>query len=244
MTSPLAVFVHGAGGGAWEWEFWLNVFAEHGWDTLASDLLPSESGLAHTQVDDYVQQIRDSLAELALDASPVLIGASMAGPLILKVCEEIPAAAVVLVNSLPVAGVDGWPQGQVAFPDVIPWAAKGLAGRSLQDMVDYDAALGSVIDEVWRDESGSVLNRLYAGLDVAVPSCPCLVVHGSEDQDVSATLGFALANYLKADFLMLQGVSHLGVLFGRRAEETADLVALWCESVVSTDGDLNEIGGY
>ena len=239
MTLPTIVFVHGAGGGAWEWEFWQAIFEARGWDTLAGDLMPVGSGIAETQVDDYVEQIISWLDTAQLQEPPFLIGVSMAGPLVLKAMETVEVSGVVLINSLPVQGVQGWPASRVQFPNKIPWAAKGLAGHSLEKMPDYDEAVASLVAESWRDESGAVLNILYEGLEVAYPQCPALVVAGREDEDIPYDLSVALAEFLEADLVLLQGVSHLGALLGHRAEDVAHLVAEWVETVVV---DQNELG--
>ena len=79
-----AVFVHGAGGGAWEWMIWQRVFIAHGWNTQAHDLLPAEGGVARTHLHDYVQQVESWLQRDAVDRTrdasrAVLIGASLGG---------------------------------------------------------------------------------------------------------------------------------------------------------------------
>ena len=238
MALPTIVFVHGAGGGAWEWEYWQAIFEERGWETLAGNLMPAAQGLVETHVEDYVQQILSWLSPTQFETPPLLVGASMAGPLILKAMESVEVSGAVLINSLPVAGVQGWPQARVRFPSVIPWAAKGLAERSLKKMVDYDEAVANLVAESWRDESGSVLNALYEGLPVAYPQCPILVVTGSNDREVSSELGIAMAQFLDADLMVFQGVSHIGALLGHRAEDVARLVAEWAESVALNRDDL------
>ena len=52
-----AVFVHGAGGGGWEWNIWRRVFAASGWHTTAPDLQPVAAGLAATRLDAYAEQV-------------------------------------------------------------------------------------------------------------------------------------------------------------------------------------------
>jgi pimeloyl-ACP methyl ester carboxylesterase len=39
---PVAVMIHGAGGGGWEWDAWRPVFEHGGWDVIAADLMPSK----------------------------------------------------------------------------------------------------------------------------------------------------------------------------------------------------------
>ena len=42
---PPLVFVHGAGGGGWEWAVWARVFAAAGIAVAAPDLRPAAAGL-------------------------------------------------------------------------------------------------------------------------------------------------------------------------------------------------------
>ncbi|MBY4597759.1 alpha/beta fold hydrolase, partial [bacterium BD-1] len=72
-----AVFVHGAGGGGWEWAAWRRVFAAAGWNALAPDLWPAPAGLAATSLADYAVQVRGWLA--AAPRPRVLVGASLGG---------------------------------------------------------------------------------------------------------------------------------------------------------------------
>ena len=66
-VKPRAVFVHGAGGGGWEWAIWQRVFAAHGWRSVARDLLPVQKlkrSQLHRQVlkhlQCHMQQLRNN----------------------------------------------------------------------------------------------------------------------------------------------------------------------------------------
>ena len=65
MSEPrrAVVFVHGAGGGGWEWDAWARVFAAEGWRVFAPDLQPAAEGLAATRLDDYRGLTVTSVAE-------------------------------------------------------------------------------------------------------------------------------------------------------------------------------------
>src|SRR5215468_7722000 len=120
--NPTVVFVHGAGGGGWEWAIWQRVFAARAWSVLAPDLLPAAAGIAATRLDDYVSQVN---AWCAVTSHPtMLIGASLGGLLALRAASAR-TAALVLVNPIAPAGIE--PRPEKEYLDVVPWGS----GRSL-----------------------------------------------------------------------------------------------------------------
>src|SRR5579862_8363577 len=80
IARPVAVMIHGAGGGGWEYKFWKPVFEKAGYRVVTPDLMPAQGGLAKTTFQDYVDQIVAAGGE----HPSVLIGASMGGVLVLK----------------------------------------------------------------------------------------------------------------------------------------------------------------
>ncbi|MEO6104787.1 MAG: hypothetical protein ABIP44_14255, partial [Pseudoxanthomonas sp.] len=64
MPACNALLVHGAGGGAWEWNQWRGVLEAQGIIVHALDLQPTAAGLAATTVQDYRNQVRDALQAL------------------------------------------------------------------------------------------------------------------------------------------------------------------------------------
>lgn len=218
-----AVFVHGAGGGGWEWAAWARVFAAHGHALLAPDLRPGPEGLAATSLDDYASQVREWLAT-ARGAAPgrgvVLVGASLGG--LLALMNRAQADALVLVNPMPPDGSPG-PGGAA---DIVPWGREAsLAGtrRALPDADDL-AALSAF--RRWRDESGLVMRQARAGVDCADAPSPALVMASADDADVPAERSAALALSLGASLLRLPG-SHVGPLLGRQAAAAAGQAVEW-----------------
>lgn len=220
--------VHGAGAGGWEWRLWERIFEAGGWDVLAPDLEPHTAGVGATTVDHYVNQVR---SWLDMDgAPPFLIGASMGGLLAAQAAARAPLSGLVLVNSLPPGGVEGWPLAPVRFPTVISWPTRRVQ-ESLRDMPDYESSVEEVFPEMWREESGVVMNALYRGVPVAPPQAPCLVMAGEADEDVPPRVAQTLAGAFDADFLRLAKTSHLGILLGRRAQFAAALALEWIECI-------------
>jgi pimeloyl-ACP methyl ester carboxylesterase len=231
-TERQAIFIHGAGGGGWEWERWIPVFRCCGYNTTAPDLVPAPRGLEATRFEDYLAQIVSLLPDAAAHTPPVLIGASMGGLLALKAAEYARVAAVVLVNSTPSAGTPGWPVWIQAFPPWIPWSTRPLESTraSLRD-ADEDTIRWAHAH--WRDESGAVMAALYQGIPAQCPAVPVLVITSRDDDDVPVSVSLALAERLAADVMVFAGVSHVDALLGKRAALIAKLSCDWIERVIT-----------
>ena len=229
-AAPLAaVFVHGAGGGGWEWAIWGRVFAAHGHAVLVPDLCPVPGGLAATTLADYAAQVREWISR-ARAAFPgrriVLVGASLGG--LLARMQADAADALVLVNPMPAEGL----AGAAPAGDVVPWGRRAsLAGtrRALPDADDL-AALHAF--RRWRDESVRVLAQARAGVACAPLAVPTLVIASADDDDVPPALSAALAASPAASLVRLPG-SHVGPLLGRQAAGAAGLAVEWLNGLTA-----------
>ncbi|MEZ4862407.1 MAG: alpha/beta fold hydrolase [Caldilineaceae bacterium] len=224
------ICIHGAGGGGWEYAKWEPIFTAAGYSVIANDLRPSPAGLAATQFDDYVAQVTNWLPP---DEPIILVGASMGGILALKVAERIRPAALVLVNSVPPAGV-GAPRIGKQYPPIIPWA-NGTLAETQSALFDSDAATIRWAWPQWRDEAGAVLNQIAAGIPARPPSCPTLVVLGDQDTDIPYQTGLALAAWAGADVFLYHGMSHVGPLLSQRAAEVAQAILGWLQPRLRSD---------
>jgi pimeloyl-ACP methyl ester carboxylesterase len=214
---PRALMLHGAGGGGWEWSVWARVFAAAGWRVQAPDLQPARGGLAHTRWDDYLGQVR----AWCVPAPDVLVGASLGG--LLALAAEAAPRALVLVNPLPPRGlIDGR-----RYAAVVPWGTRRSLDSTCRALPDADDPTRLYAFRRWRDESGAVLTRATAGLEVAPPDCPVLVLASSADTDVPVEASRALARELGASYLEYAGASHVGPLLGRDAAAIANQVTAW-----------------
>src|SRR5438477_6628657 len=75
---PHVLFVHGAGCGAWIWENWLPLFAEHGYPSYALSLRGhggSAGSYRGARLADYVDDLRRMVPPF--EQPPVLAGQSM-----------------------------------------------------------------------------------------------------------------------------------------------------------------------
>ena len=225
----LAVFVHGAGGGGWEWFQWLPSFQKAGWHCLAQDLEPTAEGISATRFDDYLRQVvgwTNSFHSINV----VLIGASMGGLLAMKAAESVQPTALILINSVPPAGIS-WKPNPAGWPDIIEWST-GSFEETTVAMPDSEASVIALAHQSWRDESGAVLRDMAAGIPVKRPNCPCLVMIGKADTDIEAGIGREIVSSFGAESKSYEGFSHLGPLLGIRASELIEDALHWIESKV------------
>lgn len=213
------VCVHGAGGGGWEWRIWQRVAAARRLEVLAPDLLPAAGGLAATCFADYRAQVQGWCAQAAAHGPFAMVGASLGGLLALAVAAAAKPAALVLVNSMPPAGVAGMPV-HAPRPAVVPWARQRSIEGTRRAMPEADAAACLYAFRHWRDESGRVLDEA-AGIAVEAPACPLLVLAGGADADVPPAVAHALGERFGGRVRLIEGMGHLGPLLGRNAAAVA-----------------------
>ncbi len=230
---PPIIFIHGAGGGGWEWDYWKTYFESCGYVCFAPTLKGNKKNLADVSIFDYVrelQKVKNSKQK------PILIGASMGGFLAQKLAEIESVSGIVLVNSVPPKNVAAglWPTKKYAnSTDVIRWSTES----TLQDTIDCmpEATQKTIhwAHPKWRDESGKVIKELRSGLpiDKKKISGKVLVVAGKNDIDITPQVSYQIAQYYTADYYAFEGVSHVGALLGKRWQDIAGVVKTWIESI-------------
>jgi len=212
-TKRVAVFVHGAGAGGWEWHAWLLAFEKNGWICVNPDLKRSPKGVGATRFEDYLRQV-EIWGRSQQPCKLAIIGASMGGVLALKASESLHPSALVLVNSVGPSGI-GKHKAR-SWPEVIQWS-RGTLQDTKDSMPDSDSGTIGFAFKHWRDESGAVLQDISNGIPVETPRCPVLVVLGDKDTDVPNSIGVEMANRYHGDLKIYKGMSHVGPLLGTRA---------------------------
>lgn len=221
-TVPGCLLIHGAGGDAWEWTVWREVFARRGIHCDARSLAPATGGFAVTQFDDYLDQVRAALS--VLPRPRVAVGASLGG--LLAACVAEAADALVLVNPLPPAP---WHAQLPArrWPDLVPWGSTARLDGTRRSLRDADGVTAIEAMRRWRDESGAVLRTAYAGIELPRPAIPVLCIASRADDDVPPATTRALADAWNADLLVSDATSHVGPLLGNAAAATARQTCDW-----------------
>jgi predicted alpha/beta hydrolase family esterase len=222
----LAIFIHGAGGGGWEWNIWQRVFARSGWRTRAADLMPAAAGIAATRLEDYIAQVNAWCEQAA--APYVMIGASLGGLLALRAQPKTFARGIVLINPLSARSLTSERLAQ----DIVPWGRERSLHGTRRALPDADDAACLYAFRRWRDESGAVLRAADQCIQVETSPMRALVLASEFDTDVPATASRALASALGADFRLLPAASHVGPLLGRNAAAVAAASVAWCTDVM------------
>ena len=224
------MFVHGAGGGGWEWGIWARVFAAAGIAVAVPDLRPAAAGLAGTTLTDYSAQVSGWVE--AVPAPRVLVGASLGGLLAAMNSEH--ADALVLVNPIPPAGLPLAP----ARPPVVPWGRTACLAGTRRALPGADDAAALFAFRRWRDESGRVLNQARAGVGMAVPAVPVLLLVSEADRDVPAQASLALAQAWGATAWRVPG-GHVDPLLGRDAPRLAQQALAWLTNLRMRPGNAD-----
>ena len=218
-----ALLVHGAGGGAWEWNLWRGVLEAQAVAVHALELQPSSAGLAATTLQDYRIQVRDALQ--ALPHPRVLVGASLGG--LLAAMSANQADALVLVNPLPPAPWHRQLPRREWSGAVVSWQRNARLASTRDALGDADDAAAIFAFRHWRDESGRVLREANAGIEVERPACPALLIASARDEDVPPEIILAMAGEWRADRLETLASSHVGPLLGREAPDIARQAVAW-----------------
>ncbi|QQG41110.1 MAG: alpha/beta hydrolase [Candidatus Levyibacteriota bacterium] len=230
---PPIIFIHGAGGGGWEWEYWKIYFESHEYRCYAPTLNGNKKPLKDVSIFDYVKQLQKIVA--TIKQKPIVIGASMGGWLAQKIGEVEDVAKIVLVNSAP-----PWPiKKSTHVPDVIKWSTES----TLQDTTDCmpEATKKTILwaHPQWRDESGKVIKQLRSGLSINKEKIKArvLVISGGADVDITPKVSLEIAKYYNADYFKFKGVSHVGALLGKRWKDIAATAETWIRLSQSVDLD-------
>lgn len=215
-TGAAALMLHGAGGGGWEWGIWSGIWSQAGYRVIAPDLLPAPGGLEMTTLDDYVTQVSARIRSLD---RPVVIGASLGAVLALAAAKNTETDRLILVNPA-IPGAVGQAAPAARNP-IKRWANRPAIG-TLQDLPDGDYYAACYATARWRDESAAVLAALQ-DVELMPPTVPTLVLWGRAHTTANVPQARAFADRLGADFLAIEGATHLGLLLGRHAARAASI---------------------
>ncbi|WP_058834125.1 alpha/beta fold hydrolase [Luteimonas abyssi] len=228
---PFAIlFVHGAGGGGWEWNIWRQVMESAGLRAEAPDLRPTAGTVEGACLEDYRAQVGSALRRLPRPR--VVAGASLGGLLAAACADE--ADALILIDALPPAP---WHREMPprAWPARVPWGRHARLAGTRRALAGADAASALFAFRRWRDESGAVLRAAHAGVAVRQPTCPVLCFASMRDEDVPPAISEAWAAAWQASLVRTPG-GHAGPLFGRDAAASARWALDWLAALPAEAG--------
>jgi pimeloyl-ACP methyl ester carboxylesterase len=240
---PPVLFIHGMFGGAWQFDRWLPLVADRGYEARALNLRGHHgsrpvANLGAVSVMDFVD---DALEAARAMGAPVVLGHSMGGLIAQKMAEAGAVRAAILLCAAP-------PRG-------IPVTSLTLIGRQLKhlpamlasrpinpDRSDADwlmfnrtpAAEADAIFERLTPESGTAGREMSLGaisVNQTHVKCPVLSVTSSDDRFVVPRIGRALAAKYAAEQFVAEGNAHL-VISEAGWEKVASRVLDWLDRVL------------
>ncbi len=242
------VFVHGAHAGAWCWdEHFLPYFCDRGYRAVAVSLRghggsEGRDQLHYHSLTDYVDDLESVVG--TLPRSPVLVGHSMGGAVVQKYLERQPAAAAVLMASVPPYGLGG-SVFRLMTTDPVLFMQISLMHGAGPESVSLESAGRAVFSEGFDPDLMATYARRMQGesrralmgmtfLDLPAPGrmhpCPMLVM-GAEDDTLFSTEDIAAtARAYDADLHLIPGMAH-AMMLEANWREAADALADWLERV-------------
>jgi len=233
--------LHGELGGSWLWHRFLGYFAPRGWEGHALNLRghywSGVADFAELSFDTYLEDVLAGSATMA--RPPIVIGHGLGGLLAMRLAQERPISALVLLSSaLPAELLEPPPSHMVRLlprqyrreligwdgpPDTIQRQNPDL---SLPDVMRVQHMMGQ--------ESGSARRSMLEGVSVRredLPEVPMLVVGAGLDKYFPEPDSERLAEWLGADYVPFAAHSHYGLVTGEKSyEQVAETVRAFMES--------------
>jgi pimeloyl-ACP methyl ester carboxylesterase len=221
--------LHGELGGSWLWHNVLGYLAARGWEghalNLSGHYWSETADFAEVNFDTYVG---DALAgATAIGRPSVVVGHGLGGLLALKVAEEVPIAALVLLSpALPAALLPPPPAHVVRLlprqfkRELIGW--DGAIEPIQRQNADLSVADVARIQHLMGAESGAARRQMLEGVAVdrtAIPQVPRLVIGGGADRLFPEKDTARLAAWLEADYRVFDDRSHYGLLAGEKSSQ-------------------------
>ncbi|MDR3451880.1 MAG: alpha/beta hydrolase [Rhodoferax sp.] len=253
MKSKKIVFIHGMYMTPLCWDSWVKRFSANGYDCLApawpgrdksvAELRqlhpdPKLAALTLTAVLDHFTNIINGL-----DAKPILMGHSMGGLITQILLQRGLASAAVAIDSAPPQGVftAKWSFLKANWGHANPFASKSHPATMSFERFQYAFANSLPLEEQRAAYDSFVVPEsrrvpaesltLTARIDFGKPGAPLLMIAGSNDHIIPASLNHSnFSKYHRAgsitDFKEFPGRTHF--IIGQSGwEEVADYVAAW-----------------
>jgi pimeloyl-ACP methyl ester carboxylesterase len=242
FRTPL-LFIHGSFGGSWMWERFLNFFSSKGWacygPTLRGHNKDSLVDLSRIHMQDYVSDIA-SAASL-LTTAPVVIGHSMGGLVGLMFAANHPTEAIITIDPSPPAESAPFNLSETEIKK-IPLVYTPLELGLPQQLDKLQEALPDIPEIILRKlpqilgpESGTARKERKKGISIPPEKikAPLLCIAAELGDSVPFGIGAEktrkTAQVFGADFILIPGASHPGIILGRHWSEAAYTIQHWLE---------------
>ncbi len=233
--------LHGELGGSWMWHRFLGFFAPRGWEGHALNLRGHYwSETADFDELDFGSYVDDVVAGAGtMPRPPIVIGHGLGGLLALRLAQERPVSALILLSpALPAELLEPAPAHMVRLlprqyrRELLGWdGAPDLLQRQNPDLSRADVMH---IQHLMGMESGAARREMLEGVSVSrddLPNVPKLVVGAGLDRFFPEPDSERLAEWLGADYLPFGAHSHYGLVLGEEAyEQVAEAIRAFLES--------------
>jgi pimeloyl-ACP methyl ester carboxylesterase len=232
--------IHGELGGSWLWHRYLGYFAPRGWEGHAINLRGhywSET-IDFAEVD-FATYIDDVLAGADLmPRPPIVIGHGMGGLLAMRVAQERPLSALILLSpALPAQLLEPPPAHMVRLlprqyrRELLGWDGPiDVLQRQNPDLTTEDVMR---VQHMMGAESGAARRQMLEGVDVELeqlPDVPRLVIGAGLDRFFSEGDSERLAEWLGAAYQPYGAHSHYGLVIGEQShEQVVDAIRTFIE---------------
>lgn len=186
----IVIFVHGAGGDAWQWrQYFMPYLAGAGYRCISFSL--RDHGLspptAHQRFDDYVKDLEEVVNEEcpAAGAAPIFVGHSLGGAIVQRHLERNRAERAILLAPVPPTGLQGreLASAQRALRsgfarDVLGCAMKNWAPIEVSRINTPITVVGGAMDEVIPLEAIMKTASAYGTVAHILPNCGHALMYG------------------------------------------------------------------
>lgn len=236
--STSLVLVHGSWGASWMWEMYIEYLGEQGWETYALDLRghgKSGGTVAGATMEDYVADVHAAIIDNGI-RSPIIIGHSMGGLVVLMYGASYGAKAVVSIDPSTSKEVQN-KEEKKTYPEEYTPIDAGMPTDPMEVMEafpDLSPEILMSMKDMLGMESGVARSERKMGISVPkdkLSSVPVLFVGGELGKSVPFGIGIAttakMANYYEKELLEIKGATHPGILVGRHAKDAVQSIESW-----------------
>lgn len=238
---------HGAWHGAWAWEYWLDYFAELGYEVHAISLpghgrsSQNKRFLNSYTLGDYVNTLAAEINKLP--TPPVVIGHSMGGAVVQKYLQHHPLPGAVLLATLPPQGIfklilrmlrkhPGSTLKGFLTLNLYHWVGTPALAKAmfLNEDTQIDAA---VFQQKLVGESLAVgIQTLFPFAGKSKTAVPILVVAAEKDNIFTVDEQKATAQKYNADFILIENQAH-NLMVESQWQFVADQIDQWIQKTIT-----------